>query len=113
MTISRTRRTAALAAVIGAAALAAAGCGAAASGGHNNGGQATTGAPHAAGMGHATKPAGAQPASPSSGTVATRPAPAKRSAPAVASSASGIPQHNGGDQDLDNNGGPSDGDGGV
>ena len=26
---------------------------------------------------------------------------------------SGIPQHNGGDRDADNNGGPSDGDGGV
>ncbi len=25
----------------------------------------------------------------------------------------GIPQHNGGDHDADNNGGPSDGDGGV
>jgi len=27
--------------------------------------------------------------------------------------ASGIPQHNGGDRDADNNGGPSDGDGNV
>jgi hypothetical protein len=26
---------------------------------------------------------------------------------------SGIPQHNGGDQDADNNGGPSDGDGNI
>jgi hypothetical protein len=28
-------------------------------------------------------------------------------------SSSGIPQHNGGDRDADNNGGPSDGDGNV
>jgi hypothetical protein len=28
-------------------------------------------------------------------------------------SASAIPQHNGGDRDVDNNGGPSDGDGNV
>ena len=31
--------------------------------------------------------------------------------PAAPSSSAGIPQHNGGDHDADNNGGPSDGDG--
>ena len=34
-------------------------------------------------------------------------------ASASASSSAGIPQHNGGDQDADNNGGPSDGDGQI
>jgi hypothetical protein len=33
--------------------------------------------------------------------------------PAVPSSSTGIPQHNGGDHDADNNGGPSDGDGNI
>jgi hypothetical protein len=37
-------------------------------------------------------------------------APAK---PAANSATAGIPQHNGGDQDADNNGGPSDGDGNI
>jgi hypothetical protein len=36
-----------------------------------------------------------------------------RSRPKMHRSASGIPQHNGGDHDADNNGGPSDGDGNV
>jgi hypothetical protein len=35
-----------------------------------------------------------------------------QSTPTSAASA-GIPQHNGGDQDADNNGGPSDGDGDI
>jgi hypothetical protein len=35
------------------------------------------------------------------------------SVPPAAAASTGIPQHNGGDMDLDNNGGPSDGDGGV
>jgi hypothetical protein len=34
-------------------------------------------------------------------------------APAASSSTAGIPQNNGGDQDSDNNGGPSDGDGAI
>ena len=34
-------------------------------------------------------------------------------APSTAAPAAGIPQHNGGDQDADNNGGPSDGDGNL
>ena len=55
-----------------------------------------------------TPPAPTQPA----------PAPAQGSAPAPApvpppSTSGGIPQRNGGDMDGDNNGGPSDGDGGV
>ncbi|HEY3726769.1 MAG TPA: hypothetical protein VGL51_06325 [Solirubrobacteraceae bacterium] len=33
--------------------------------------------------------------------------------PAANSPIAGIPQHNGGDQDADNNGGPSDGDGNI
>jgi len=33
--------------------------------------------------------------------------------PPAALERSGIPQHNGGDQDADNNGGPSDGDGNI
>jgi hypothetical protein len=33
--------------------------------------------------------------------------------PAASSATAGIPQHNGGDQDADNNGGPSDGDGNI
>ncbi len=47
-----------------------------------------------------------QPASPPA--PQTSPAPMK-----PPSSSSGIPQNNGGDQDSDNNGGPSDGDGGI
>jgi predicted lipoprotein with Yx(FWY)xxD motif len=43
-----------------------------------------------------------------------RPAPTSTPAPKKSPAASnGIPQNNGGDQDSDNNGGPSDGDGGV
>jgi hypothetical protein len=33
--------------------------------------------------------------------------------PAASSATAGIPQSNGGDQDADNNGGPSDGDGNI
>jgi hypothetical protein len=36
-----------------------------------------------------------------------------RAKPAAKSATAGIPQHNGGDQDADNNGGPSDGDGNI
>jgi hypothetical protein len=44
------------------------------------------------------------------GTPATQPKAAK---PSSGAAASGIPQHNGGDHDADNNGGPSDGDGNI
>jgi uncharacterized membrane protein len=49
-------------------------------------------------------PAATQPAPP----AATQPAP-----PAATHTANPIPQGNGGDQDADNNGGPSDGDGNI
>jgi len=42
---------------------------------------------------------------------ATSPSHAK--APATSSPTAGIAQHNGGDQDADNNGGPNDGDGAL
>jgi hypothetical protein len=54
------------------------------------------------------------PHSPSAGggaPVTTIAAPTK--APAASTPSAGIPQHNGGDQDADNNGGPSDGDGTI
>jgi hypothetical protein len=57
---------------------------------------------------NASKPA-AKPAASAASMPASKPA--KPAAPAP--SASGIPQHNGGDQDSDNNGGPSDGDGNI
>lgn len=58
----------------------------------------------ACGGGH-TKPAASTSASPAATQSASR-----SSAPATNA---GIPQHNGGDQDADNNGGPSDGDGEI
>jgi hypothetical protein len=39
--------------------------------------------------------------------------PSRAKAPATSSPTTGIAQHNGGDQDADNNGGPNDGDGGL
>jgi hypothetical protein len=46
---------------------------------------------------------------------ATTPAPggSAKGQEAAAAATGGIPQHDGGDQDVDNNGGPSDGDGNV
>lgn len=48
-----------------------------------------------------------------SGASSAAPTSAQRYAPALnqAAGRAGIPQHNGGDQDADNDGGPSDGDG--
>ncbi len=46
------------------------------------------------------------------GTTASTSA-ASTPAPAANGSLAGIVQHNGGDQDADNNGGPNDGDGGI
>jgi hypothetical protein len=47
-----------------------------------------------------------------SGAPATT-GPAHAKAPAASTPVAGIAQHNGGDQDADNNGGPSDGDGAL
>jgi hypothetical protein len=58
------------------------------------------------GSGYRAVGSGASHPTTSSATHQTAP-----SAPAAASASAGIPQHNGGDMDLDNNGGPSDGDG--
>jgi hypothetical protein len=57
---------------------------------------------------------GNPPHSPSAGSGApiTTTAPPTKS-PAASTPTAGIPQHNGGDQDADNNGGPSDGDGTI
>jgi predicted lipoprotein with Yx(FWY)xxD motif len=66
----------------------------------------------------AISPAGKQVSSkkPGSGSAsppaAPQPAPAQP-APTPPPSSNGIPQNNGGDHDSDNNGGPSDGDGGI
>ena len=61
----------------------------------------------------ASRPGGgsssSRPAAPAARPV-PQPAPAVKSAP---SASSGIPQNDGGDHDSDNNGGPSDGDGGI
>jgi hypothetical protein len=48
-------------------------------------------------------------------TSATSPSAVQQptSVAAANGAAAGIPQHNGGDQDTDNNGGPSDGDGDI
>jgi predicted lipoprotein with Yx(FWY)xxD motif len=71
----------------------------------------------------AISPAGKQVSPKKSGGSASRPAapkPAPKPAPAPAAPkpapkppSNGIPQNNGGDHDSDNNGGPSDGDGGI
>ncbi len=62
-----------------------------------------------AGCGGGYSSAGSGASSPPASSRAQRYAPASRPAAARA----GIPQHNGGDQDTDNNGGPSDGDGNL
>lgn len=59
---------------------------------------------------HAAAPA---PAPVTKAPVHSAPAPMHTAAPAPSKSSSGIPQNNGGDMDADNNGGPSDGDGGI
>jgi predicted lipoprotein with Yx(FWY)xxD motif len=62
-----------------------------------------------------TTPA-APPSQPAPRTTPAPPPPAPKSSPAPKQSppaSNGIPQNNGGDQDSDNNGGPSDGDGGI
>jgi len=50
---------------------------------------------------------------PAAGAAERKPAPARGAAPMAQSDAGAIPQNNGGDQDADNDGGPSDGDGNV
>ncbi len=47
------------------------------------------------------------------GGTSTAATPASGHQAGPAAGASGIPQHNGGDMDADNNGGPSDGDGNL
>ena len=66
---------------------------------------------------HSTSASGAS-SSPAPAPAATPPPPAPTPAPTSTPSpapapSNGIPQNNGGDHDSDNNGGPSDGDGGV
>jgi hypothetical protein len=58
-----------------------------------------------------SQPAGNTPAA--STSAPSSPAASPSAAPAHSSGSSGIPQGNGGDQDADNNGGPSDGDGNI
>jgi hypothetical protein len=66
-----------------------------------------------AGCGASTgsSPSGGQSSTPAATTPAAT-TPAATPSPATTKS-SGIPQGNGGDQDADNNGGPSDGDGNI
>jgi hypothetical protein len=73
------------------------------------GGHKTTAAPAAAPAAPAAKVA--KPKAEAAKPASARKQP-KAAKPAAASS-SGIPQHNGGDQDPDNNGGPDDGDGNL
>lgn len=97
MSSTRTRP----AAVLAVLAFLAVGCGAASATGHAQAPRHTPPAP---------RPAATRPAAPSTAHPPAR-TPAAPKTPAV--TANPIPQGNSGDQDADNNGGPSDGDGNI
>ena len=89
----------------------AAGCGTAAAA-HSPAAKSTASAHSAAAQ--PTAPAHSDQSPPVPATVTAPPsAPAAPSVTAPAHTANPIPQGNGGDQDADNNGGPSDGDGNI
>jgi predicted lipoprotein with Yx(FWY)xxD motif len=73
--------------------------------------------PHAKSAGGTSSSPAPAPAAPPAPTTAAppapTPAPTSTPAPKPPAASNGIPQNNGGDQDSDNNGGPSDGDGAL